>query len=257
MEISDCCESTQVDANLSLYPIEPSAKVPQGFAAIPDSLPIHPTAPKPHLLWRIAVSALLIAFQWITWTIRLFNWVLQSIFGLSGRQKALYRELHQISQNGDGGQIRGFLITHSKETFAAGYIFSEFSDMPELYCHFAEILQGANICLNGDQGFFCRRWSEHSECYKRISSHNYRGDECYAIGHMLFWVDPDGNTRFQFENSPWKGFISSINHVIDFLRYRRDNEQQGVVGSSLHTEDFCIRVPMDPMDFLMRKVNPS
>ena len=152
------------------------------------------------------------------------------------------------------GKVEAFLVEHADEEFAAGYLFSEFLDIPELHPHLTELLQGANICMVDDRGFFCRRWSEHPDCYRRISSHKYQENECYAIGHFLFWLDLEGNTRFQFENSPWKGFFSAINHAIDYLRYVRDNEQQGVTGSSVYTEEYCLKVEVDPLLVLSRKV---
>jgi hypothetical protein len=255
LEVSDCTASYP-DYQIAETPFEPRTVAAKGIGSFPDSIHIHPaTAPKPNLLKRIAISISLLFLHMTTWSIQFTNWVLKTFFNFGSRQKILYRELHHISKHGDVGKIEEFLVEHSEESFAAGYLFSEFMDLPELYSYFPEILQGANVCMGGDNGFFCRRWSEHAECYQRISSHEYQHNQCFAIGHFLFWLDLQGNTRFQFENSQLRGFFSWINHVIDYLRYRRDNEQQGVIGSSPHTEDYCLRVEVDPSAFISRKLN--
>ena len=229
-------------------PIPSSA--PKGLAAIPDT--IQCSAPKPAPVARILSAILLTMFQTVTWMIR----TVKSFFEDS-HPKHLYQKLHQIALNKDPEQIREFFAKHANETTPTAYLFSEFLSLPELFSHLPSILQGANICLDGDKGFFCRRWKEHPECYKRISSHQYQGDECYAIDHLLFWMDAEGNTRFQFENSQWRGFFSAINHIIDFLRYRRDNEQQGIIGTSPHTEDYCLKIAIDrPTHFGIRTCVP-
>lgn len=254
MEISDC---TSVDLDTETTEFKPQTCTPKGLAGVPHSIEpthIHTTAPKPNIFKRIAITIGLTYIHFITISIQFSNWILKTFFGYSCKQKVLYRELHHISKNGTMGQIQEFLVKNSSSSFVAGYLFTEFLDLPETHIHLSEILQGANTCLENDKGFFCRRWSEHQECQNRISSHEYQDNECYAIGHFLFWLDLDGNTRFQFENSPLKGFFSSINHLIDYLRYSRDNEQQGVTGTSEHTEEYCLRIEVDPLEFMVRKL---
>lgn len=253
LEISECTSSS-IEYEIDKTPFEPTS-VPKGLTSVPDTMDLKPaSAPKPNFIQRIAISIGLIFLHMITWTIQFTNWILKTFFNFASRQKILYRELHHLSQKGDMGKIEEFLVDHSENPFVAGYLFSEFADLPELYLYLAEILEGANLCLINDHGFFCRRWSEHPDCYKRISSHEYQKDQCYAIGHFLFWLDLEGNTRFQFENSQFRGFFSGLNHLIDYLRYRRDNEQQGVTGTSPYTEDYCIQVEVDPSVFISRKL---
>ena len=220
-----------------------------------DSPKIHSQPPKPSLVSRIALFTALIFFQMLSWSLRSCSWVFEKIFDCSCPEKPLYRELHKVSKQGNIEKIREFLIEQSENAFAASYFFSEFVELNEIYSHLPEILKGANVCLEGDSGFFCNRWSQHPASYQRLSSHQHLVGKCYAIGHVLFWIDLEGNSRFQFENSPLKGFLSSIDHIIDFLRYRKDNEQQGVVGTSPHTEEFCLRIEIDPSEFMFRKLS--
>lgn len=254
LEISDCT-STSIDFDEKRDHIDPISRIPKGLAAIPDSIELPPMAPKPNLPRRFLISIALLFVHMVTWTIQFGNWILKNFFGYSSRQKVLYRELQEVATRGGQEEIEGFLTENSSQESAAGFLFGEFVALPETFMHMDEILKGANVCLTGDRGFFCRRWSEHPDSYRRISSHDYQGEECYAIGHFLFWLDLEGNSRFQFEKSPLKGFFSSINHLIDYLRYRRDNEQQGVTGASAHTEYFCLKIPVNPDEFINRKLD--
>lgn len=246
MEISDdfstskaCLESTE--EGLKIF----SSPAPKGVGSIQDSIDMPPLqeAPKPNFIVRVGFSIALIFFQWMTLGIELLDWLFGVIFGGSS-QKSLYEEFHGIALRDNRDEIRAFLKKHSQNPSAIGYLFSEFRELPELEGHFSKVLKGANICLEGDQGFFYARWKNHPESYKRVSSHQYQGDECFAIDHILFWLDPEGNTRFQFENSPLKGFLNTMRHIADYLRHRRDNEQQGVVGASPLTEEYCLKIPL-------------
>lgn len=251
MEISDSISSEPIEFDFQEKPVELVVKVPKGFGAITESSDLNSKAPKPGPLWKFSLWVFLSLFQWATSAFHFVRWVLKSIFGLSSRQKILYQKLHEISERRDQEEIRAFLSEYSEEPFVAGYLFSEFLYLPELHFCLVDILQGANICFEEDQGFFCRRWSQHPESYKRSSSHKYQRDECYGLGHFLFFLDSEGNTRFQFENSPWGG-DSMVDHIVDFLRYRRDNEQQGVTGTSSYTEEYCIKIKVDLVEFLQR-----
>lgn len=230
---------------------DPLASPPRGSPWTPDTLSRPPA--KPSLIYRGVVHLGLVFFQMATWAIQASNWVLKNFFGLASRQKVLYRELFGICQTKNFEKIEAFLKHHSKKTHAAGFLFSEFLALPEIYFFLPEILKGANVRIYKDEGFFCRRWSQHSLARQRVSSHRYQGRECYEVGHFLFWLDPEGHTRFQFERSPFRGVFGFVNHGIDFLRYLRDCEQQGVVGNSPFTEEHCLTVPIDPADYLDRR----
>lgn len=252
LEISDCVAvATDYEMDRPIF----EAHVPKGLAAVPDSISPPPAkAPKPNFIHRTAIHIGILFIHSITWTVRFFNWTFHKIFGYTCSQKEFYRQLHELAKKGDPDAIKEFLIEHSDEGHATSYLADEFLALPELYPHLTEILRGANICLVNDGGFFCRRWSDHPNAYRRSSSHAYQDKECYAIGHFLFWLDPAGQTRFQLEKSPFKGIFNVIDHSIDYLRYKRDNEQQGVMGASPHTEEYFLPVQVDPSEFIARKV---
>jgi len=247
--ISEISDTTSIEFDNEISSFEPVRGAPKGLSAIPDTMDALPKAPKPHLIKRIILSIGLLIVHGTTLTLRFCHWAFEKLTGPS-RAKVLYQHLHHIAKKRDPAEIQAFLLKHSEENHAAGYLFKELLKLPEIHPFLAEILKGANVSLSNDRGFLFRSWKEHPEAYQRISSHEYQEDECYAIGHVLFWLDQSGHTRFQFENSPLKGFFSAINHVIDYLRYKRDNEQQGVMGSSAYTEDYCLTFEVDPKNYL-------
>jgi hypothetical protein len=244
MEISD--DFSIQNASLELG--EESSKIsfqrsPKGLSAISDSIDMCPLkgAPKPNSILRIGYSMALKVFQIMTLGIELWAWVFERIFGgLS--QRSLYEKLYEISLKGNVHEIQNFLKKHSQNSSAVSYLFSEFQNLPRIVAHLPEILKGANVCLEGDRGFFYSRWKSHAESYPRVSSHCYQPNTCFAIDHVLFWLDLEGNTRFQFENSPLNSLLSSMRHFADYLRYKRDNEQQGVTGTSAFTEEHPLRL---------------
>ncbi len=225
--------------------------VEKGLSAIKDSIQIVPHT-KPPLLKRALLALSLFIVHTLTVTFQFCCWIADLITGPCC-QKALYRELSKAAAAKDLTAIEMVLKKGAKETHEAGYMMKELLAMPELHSHLEEILGGANVRLIDENGFFFQLWSQHPEAYQRSSSHIYQKNKSYALNHLLFWLDPDGNTRFQFENNPLKGLRNTIYHFIDYLRYRRDNIQQGVVGKSKHVEDRCITIQIIPREFLLRK----
>lgn len=205
-------------------------------------------AKKPNLAIRILASLGLLFALFLTFPIRIAHHILSR----ENRHKmALYNQLHRLAKEGNQEGIRSFLKRHINHQ-SIGFLFNDLLHLPELHSDLAEILQGANVCIKGDNGFFFKRWKSHPTAYQRISSHDYQEDECYAIGHLLFWLSPKGNTHFQFEKSPLKG-LSIFEHGVDYLRYRRDNQQQGPAGISFHTENYCLNYQtIDPHKFRNR-----
>lgn len=225
---------------------------PFGLAAIKDSIQPCQAAPKPNRLKRLILSLTLFLVHLSTWTVQLFTWALSHLLGQAGRQKSLYSQLYHIAKTGNQQEIQHFLKNHRCDPSAAGFLFGEFLHLSEAHLYLPEILKGANVCLCEDRGFFFDRWKEHAHAYPRLSSHDYQKGQCYAVGHLLFWLSPTGNTHFQFEKSPSLGFVDAIHHLVDYLRYWRDNEQQGVMGASPYTEKYCLNVRISPVDFLAR-----
>ena len=225
---------------------------PGGLSSIPDSIQslASENPPKPPLLQRMFVSTLLFGLHIILLSFHFVFWVIDRITSTQS-EKSIFKDLLKTIEEQD--DLIGFLKDSSSKGGPAGFIMREFAALPEFFQDLKEILGGANVCLFGDKGFFCRQWSGHPEAQRRISSHKYRGEECYELGHFLFWIDTEGNTRFQLENTPLNSFRNAIYHLFDLLRYWRDNEQQGVVGTSKYTETSCLSIAVDPKKYLLRK----
>lgn len=200
---------------------------------------IPPTSCKsPHFLKRALISIALCVVRCTLGTFYALFWALDRIFGHSSERNLLTLFSQIVDQEGD---ISAFLQEASSKDSATGYILGELRHIPELHPLMRHILCGANVRLH-DQGHFFETWKQNPHAYRRHSSHNYQGQDCFALDHFLFWRDLEGNTRFQFENSPLKGFCNTIYHLIDYLCYLRDNLQQGILGSSPHVESSCIDV---------------
>lgn len=242
-------EFEKIDAT---SPNPPLKEVENGLSAIKDSIHISVPHTKPPLLKRAFMALSLFVVHMLTLTFQFCCWIADLITGPC-RQKALYRELSKAATAKDLSAIKLILIKGSQENHAAGYMMKELLAMPELHDHLEEILGGANVRLIDENGFFFQLWSQHPEAYQRKSSHEYQPNKSFALNHLLFWIDLDGNTRFQFENNPLKGLRNSIYHFIDYLRYRRDNLQQGVAGKSKHVEERCLTIRVNTQEFLLRK----
>jgi len=100
-----------------------------------------------------------------------------------------------------------------------------------------KILYGANVRVE-DEGALYRKWSSSPYAYKRISSHKQQKNSSKAISHLLFYLDCEGNTRFQIEKTPTKGFFCYLLHSLDYLSYLCSGKQLGILGVSEHTEAF-------------------
>lgn len=215
--------------------------IPRGLASIPDSIDSIPH-PKPNLFIRSTISFGLWTLHASLWLFHVLSWIIHKINGPC-LEKDLYLQLRQVLENNE--DLSSFLEKAEKQPHVAGFMVRELKNLPELQTHLKEILGGANIRIIGDKGFFYRRWSSHPKAYPRISSHNYQKGKCYGLGYICFWLDLEGHTRFQFENTPLRGFQNTIYHLIDMLRYWRDNEQQGVAGISPYTESHCLNIPIN------------
>lgn len=98
-----------------------------------------------------------------------------------------------------------------------------------------EILNGANVRVK-DGGLLHHKWSLNPEGYQRFSSHKAKKDSTKALSHLLFYLDDEGNTRFQIEKTPLKGFFGSCLHLLDYFYYLISQNQQGLTGTSKYIE---------------------
>lgn len=129
--------------------------------------------------------------------------------------------------------------------------------------HIHPILQGANVEIIGDKGFFFKAWKANPLAKKRASSHQCDRDKAYGIqgslfNELLFWKDKKTHyTRFQLESHPARNplthFSSCVLHLRDYLNYKRSGLQQGQFGESPFTEDKPIRIIFDNDVFLANK----
>ncbi len=222
---------------------------PKGVLQGKDTLESRPKHRKPPLLQRGAMAFGLFVVHAFTLGYRFLCWIRDAVCGPC-RQRKLYKQLLLAAKQGKAEQ---FIGKNGHHPHFGGYLMQELKALPELHAHLEEIVKGANVRIEGDRGFFCHHWRSHPEARRRISSHKYQEKHCYELHHFAFWLDPDGHTRFQLQNSPLRGLRSCIEHLIDLLRYRRDNRQQGPAGSSPRTETDCISVAIDPQDFQTRR----
>ncbi len=227
--------------------IPQAGESPKGLAGIPDSISPPPQkGEKPHFIKRTLISIGLVLVYLLASPFFLLHWIFEAVFYGGDNEKALYHKLSKAIQKGPE-KIKKFLNKHKDKPGSIGIIFKEFLNLEEVHPHLPKILEGANVQLMNDGGYFYDKWSQISISYQRMSSHVYQEGKCRAIDHLLFWKALDGNTRFQLEHSPLEGFsIRSLWHLVKWMVYRRDNEQQGVTGISPHVEDHPIMVPIIP-----------
>lgn len=125
-----------------------------------------------------------------------------------------------------------------------------------------EVLKGANISIEGDNGAFFDKWKHFPVCIKRVSSHKSDPEGCFSVKdpifhEFLFWKDKQQkNTRFQLERTAlfsfWH-FSSSVIHLEDYLVYKRSGQQQGVFGNSEFTENHPIKVTFNEEAYLKKR----
>lgn len=230
-------------------PVFAKTRSPKGILQGKDTLDSPPEHPKPPLLQRGAMAFGLFVVHAFTLGYRFLCWLCDAACGPC-RQRKLYKQLLLAAKEGKAEQ---FIKANAHHSHFAGYLMKELQAMPELHTHLEEIVKGANVRIKGDQGFFCHHWRKQPGTHRRISSHKYQGKHCYELHHFVFWLDLKGHTRFQLQKSPLKGLRSCIEHLIDLLRYRRDNRQQGPAGSSPRTETHCITVVIDPQSYATRR----
>lgn len=165
-----------------------------------------------------------------------FHELKKKIFGLS-HEELIIERLKSLHLEEDHTKIPPFLKSLPKNDHEIDYLLAELLEIEEIHPHFKEILAGANVKIE-DNGFFFHKWQSHNASYKRTSSHHHQKGMCYGFSYILFWIDADGHTRFQFEKTPLKGFTNRLYHLLDYLTYKNEGKQQGIIGSSVYTEKY-------------------
>lgn len=231
-------------------------------------MPIYRTqAEPPSLAYRVTFGAVTLVATPVIWLLSAVQWVIKVITCQSdnphrAQAEALLRAhvAHQVPHEELIDGLTGHLIhLLSGDLNEGSYDFIvDFLALSELHPKFHHILAGANVHLQGDDGFFANKWSQIPGAYERYSSHRYHEGHCHGFSgrvfnELLFWKSTDDDdTRFQVESAPVNSFISLLFHLYDYLVYRRDNEQQSQFGSSPHTEDHPIMINVDLDEYRRR-----
>ena len=131
--------------------------------------------------------------------------------------------------------------------------------------HIHPILQGANVEVIGDSGFFFNAWKANSNARQRQCSHKHDSDKAYSIrgsffNEFLFWKDKDTHfTRFQLEansiHNPLRNWPSLVLHLRDYLNYKISGLQQSQFGQSPFTENKPIRIVFEKEAFIENKAD--
>jgi hypothetical protein len=224
----------------TIDPLSNFSHISKGVGEIPDTLSPGLPGPPPFLV-RAALSVGIVCLHALLSAFHLACWIYDLFFG-EPEEKSIYLALHDLSHSQDLAVAHMQKLHRAATDPIAHFWIGELLAIEELHPHLGELLRGANVRLEKDQGHFFRKWAEHSESYPRISSHHYQEPHCRALGHVLFYLDLQGHTRMQFENSPLLGVRGWIYHTLDYLYYCHDNQQIGVAGISPHTDAFHLNI---------------
>ena len=158
----------------------------------------------------------------------------KTIIARKAFSKALaLKDLHQSKL-----ALRELIVEHSS---SSPRMISDFLSLPQVAHHLREIMQGANLLLEGEMEELFHALKGLKGTRPRISSHEYLPGSSFALympllGEMLFWKDSCGQLRLQFEAHPLDLSINGLYHHIDYLKYRLSGKQQGPYGSSRYTD---------------------
>jgi len=200
---------------------------------------------------RLLINFCLLTLKSYLIQYKAFAWIKRKIFGLSKEEKLMY-QLEKYCRENKDEELYRFVYTLSLERKKDREDFEELLlelfHIKELHIHLKEIFRGANIKIE-DNGSFFNKWKSNPQSYSRMSSHDHEKGQGFAFSHSLFWLDKDGHTRFQLENTPLTGISNRILHLIDYLHYIKSSEQQGILGSSIYTETNPIIIKVDPIKY--------
>ncbi|CAM9725407.1 unnamed protein product [Phaeothamnion confervicola] len=116
-----------------------------------------------------------------------------------------------------------------------------------------EMLRGANVVVEGDDGWFYGWFAGLADAYKRRSSHRSTGPtygvpEGAVLKTLLTGTDSFRDTWFQLEGANWAPFthpLDSVLHAINYVEYMLGGRQIGPLGSSRHVDSRPLRQVFD------------
>jgi hypothetical protein len=235
MKIQKVEHHHQIAASAVALPVR---KRVQGFADVQDRLAscLSSTERRPNIVVRALLMGCIGLLHFLSLPLYLYN-----LCCAKSSESELYNDLFQVSHSPE--EARALMQKISCDNFAPTCVrfwMQKLLQLPVLHPHLKEIMCGANVKFEGDNGFACK-WAQDPQARQRMSSHRYKDDLCHEIGHGVFWQDCEGNTHLQFQRSPLKNSLfSAVQHLIDYLNYKKDGLQQGPSGTSPHVEDHCL-----------------
>lgn len=117
----------------------------------------------------------------------------------------------------------------------------DFLCRPSVAPFLPKLMKGANCVLEGDTESLFWQCTQIPGAKPRPSSHPHQKGTSYGIestllGECLIWKDQEGKMRLQFEAHSLTSLFKAYFHLVDYLRYKLNSEQQGLYGSSKHTD---------------------
>lgn len=242
-------DSSTTTNNVAEPPIELEKQ--QSFVTIGDrkeSISFHPVKKSVTTITKIVANFCILTIKCYLLQYHIFTWIKRQLFGLSKEEKLMIQLKNYCQENKDEHLfefIYSLSLEWKKDRQDFEELLLEVFHIREFHPHLKEIFHGANVKII-DQGRLFEKWKKNPLVYSRASSHNHKPGQCFAFSHSLFWLDSQGNTRFQLENTPLTGISNRLLHLIDYFNYIKTNEQQGILGTSKYTEDNPIVITIEP-----------
>ncbi len=113
--------------------------------------------------------------------------------------------------------------------------------LPTVLPHLKKLMKGANGLILGETEELYQKLTQIPGAKPRQSSHAHREGTSYGLesplfGELLFWKDKEGHLRLQFEAHSLENLFKLYYHSVDYLKYKLDGHQQGLYGTSKHTD---------------------
>ncbi len=173
---------------------------------------------------------------------RIFNKLFRSETVTKARER-LFQSLH-LPDPKDTQAILKRLASNDPSLAPKALI--DFLSNPAISKYLRKMMKGANVLVRGKKAnTLFRKLTQLPGVSQRRSSHPHKSGTSYGFesplfGELLFWKDLKGKVRLQFEAHSLKSLFKIYCHTIDFFQYKLYNRQQGVYGSSKHTDAFPI-----------------